>query len=293
MRLGYLASAVGAALWGTGPVIAKNLQIGGVAMNAYRWLMIGACVFALDAARGRPLTTHAMRITIVPGAVIGLNVSLFFSAARETSVVNATIINSLHPIVVAVIATRFLGERIRMRAALWGALALAATIVVILGEPADGVNSAWGDLLAAGSAVSFAFVFIASQRARQQLPTTTYLTATALWAAAVSAVLALLIGQDLSWPVGSDWGGLLLLVAVPGLLGTALVFWSVGTIPVWISSSLALLVPVFAAVTAWIALGESMTVAQMVAMLVAVGALIGLVHASDAPAATASSAHVT
>ena len=278
VELSYLVAAVGAVLWGTGPVLVKNLEIGGVAMNAYRWLVIALCVYAIDVARGQPMQRSAMRSAWLPGCMIGINVSLFFSAARETSVANATIINSLHPLVVAVIATRFLGERIGWRSAVSGLVALAATMVVVLGEPPDGVNTAWGDLLAVGSAITFALVYVASKQTRQKLSTTHFFTATSLWAAGVSAVLAIIVGQDLSFPVRSDWIGLLALVAIPGLLGTGMVWWSVGRIPVWISSALGLLIPVSAAAIAWLALDERLTLVQVVAMLVAVGALTSVVR---------------
>lgn len=284
VELGYLASAIGAMLWGLGPVLIKNLEIGGVAMNAYRWAVIAVLVIVFDAVRGDPLPRSAIRSTWIPGCLIGLNVSLFFSAARETSVANATILNSLHPIIVALIATRVLGNRIGARSALWGAIALAATIVVILGEPVAGINSAFGNVLAVGSAITFAGVYLTSQRARQELSTTHYLAATSIWTAAVATVLALIVGQDLSFPVATDWLGLLALVVVPGFMGTGLVWWSVGRIPVWISSSLALLAPVSGAVAAWVVLDEPLTTLQVAAMLVAVAGLVGLIHDRPTPA---------
>ncbi len=69
--------------------------------------------------------------------------------------------------------------------------------------------------------------------------------------------------------------------------------WGISTVPLWLSSTLTLLIPVLASIAAWIFLDEALTVPQLMAMGVVVGALAVIVsaqtnptplHPSDSPA---------
>ncbi len=108
--------------------------------------------------------------------------------------------------------------------------------------------------------------------------------ATALWTMAICAPLGFAFGQDMSWPSATNWGWLVLMAATSGLIGHAMMNWSLVRIPLWVGSTFTLLIPVFSALLAWIVLGETVTVAQAAAMAVVIGALAVVVRNQSTPA---------
>ncbi len=81
--------------------------------------------------RGTPFRLRIIRDSMWGGIALGADIALFFSAVKLTSIVNATIIGSMQPIVVGVIAARFFGEKIGLRNVAWSLVALAGTVVVV------------------------------------------------------------------------------------------------------------------------------------------------------------------
>ena len=71
------------------------------------------------------------------GIALGADIALFFSAVKLTSVVNATIIGSMQPIVVGVVAAKFFGEKIGLRNVMWSLVALIGTVLVVAASAGD------------------------------------------------------------------------------------------------------------------------------------------------------------
>ena len=73
------------------------------------------------------------------------------------------------------------------------------------------------------------------------------------------------------------------LVAIGGVFGHSLMNWGIPRVPLWLSSTLTLLIPVLASLAAWLLLDESLTAVQLVAMGVVVAALAVIVTAQSVP----------
>jgi drug/metabolite transporter (DMT)-like permease len=91
----------------------------------------------------------------------------------------------------------------------------------------------------------------------------------------------------MSWPSATNWGWLVVMAASSGLIGHAMMNWSLVRIPLWIGSTFTLLIPVFSALLAWVVLGETVTLVQGVAMAVVIGALAVVVRNQSQPAPAA------
>jgi drug/metabolite transporter (DMT)-like permease len=87
----------------------------------------------------------------------------------------------------------------------------------------------------------------------------------------------------MSPPPSSEIVPLVALLVVGGLLGHSLMNWGIPRLPLWLSSTLTLLIPVFASVAAWIFLDEALSRWQLLAMAVVVGALALIVVAQRRP----------
>ncbi len=275
--LGVGAAAIAVSAWGLSGVIAKDIDMGGLAIGAYRFTLYGIVLAAFMAMRGTPITVRVLRESFWGGLALGADVAFFFSAIKLTSVANATVIGALQPIVVSIVAARFFGERIVRRDVLLGLVAIAGVAAVVLSGAEEAGRDLVGDLLSIGALLSWSAYFVFAKRAKERVSSQEYTIGAALWTGAVNFPLALAFGQDLSWPDSRSWLWLVILAFGAGLLGHSMMNWSIQQIPLWISSTFTLLIPVVSATAAWIWLGEPLTIIQIFAMFVVLGALAGIV----------------
>ncbi len=275
---GLTGATIAVCAWSTGTVIAKHIDMGGLATGAYRFTIFAVAICVFMWLRRTPMSLRALRASLWGGLALGADIAFFFSAVKETSIVNATIIGSLQPVVVGVVAARFFGERIRGRDALWSLVAIAGAFVVVLSGPDSGDQSLRGDLLAVCAMFSWSAYFIASKESRRRITSTEFTAGTAVWTAAICIPLAFAFGQDMSMPSAASWGWLLAMTIGSGIVGHVLMNWSLVRIPLWVGSTFTLLIPVFSALLAWAFLGETITWMQALAMGVVISALGAIVH---------------
>ena len=286
---GLLGALIAVSAWSTGTVLTKGIEMGSLAIGTYRFAIFAVGIIVWLRWRGTPFSWKILRDSRFGGIALGLDVALFFSAIKLTSVVNATIIGSLQPIVVGVIAARFFGEHIRARDAWWSLVALGGVVVVGAAASGDAGNDRRGNLLAAAAMLAWSGYFIASKGSKGRMTSTQFTAGTAVWTAAICAPLGFLFGQDMSLPSAKNFGLLLVMAASAGVMGHVLMNWSLVRIPLWVGSTFTLLIPVVSALLAWMFLDETLTLTQILAMAVVIGSLAMIVRsqsrASDAPPA--------
>ena len=294
---GLLGAGIAVTAWSTGTILAKYLDMDALAIGTYRFgvFFLGLAVW-MQVRSGRWTWAHLwtiIRRSTWGGIALGADIILFFSAVKETSVVNATIIGSLQPILVGVVAARFFGEKIRPRDALWSLVALVGAFVVVRSAADQAVTSTRGDLLALGAMFSWSAYFIASKESRTRMSSTEFTAGTSIWTAAICILVGVPIGQDLSFPNASNWAWLAVMIIGSGIVGHALMNWSLQRIPLWVGSTFTLFIPVASALLAWAFLGEAVTLVQAIAMACVIGALMMIVRGQTKPAATGTAAATT
>ncbi len=282
LTLGLFGAGIAVCAWSTGTILAKYVDMGSLAIGFYRFAFFAIAIVVWMRLRGTPFRLRILRDSMWGGIALGADIALFFSAVKLTSIVNATIIGAMQPVVVGVIAARFFGERIGLRNVAWSAVALAGTVVVVAAGADDGTSDLRGDLLALAAMLSWSAYFIASKGSKRTMTSTEFTAGTAWWTAAICAPLGFAFGQDMSWPSTTNWGWLILMAAVSGVVGHAMMNWSLVRIPLWVGSTFTLLIPVFSALLAWVVLGEAVTAVQAVAMAVVIGALAVVVRNQSA-----------
>jgi drug/metabolite transporter (DMT)-like permease len=275
---GLTGAAIAVCAWSTGTVITKHIAMGGLAIGVYRFAIFSVGIIAWMEIRRTPFRWPAFRDSTWGGIALGLDIAFFFSAVKLTSVVNATIIGSLQPVVVGVVAARFFHEQIRLRDAMWSLVAIAGAIVVVWSGSGEGESSWKGNLLAVAAMFAWSGYFIASKKSKEKMTSTEFTAGTSVWTMLICIPLALLFDQDLSIPSATSWFWLMAIVIGSGIVGHALMNWSLVRIPLWVGSTFTLLIPVFAALLAWIFLDEGIEPAQIVAMAVVIGALTAIVY---------------
>jgi drug/metabolite transporter (DMT)-like permease len=269
--------------WGASSVIAKVLPQGALAIAAYRFMTYFVVISIWRATRRQYLSWDAFKKSIPGGLLLAADVAFFFTAIKLTTVVNATIIGALQPLILTAYGVRFLGERLRRADMILGLVALAGVVVIVLAGSNSGDANTWGDLAAVGALASWSAYFVFAKRADGVVSPTDYTLAAALIVALANAPLALAFGQSLAWPAWSDWLWLIGMALGAGLLGHNMMNWSIVRIPLWLGSTMTLLVPLVSSAIAWIFLDEPLNPTQIIAMVVALAAIGKLVRAQSAP----------
>ncbi len=252
--------------WGVTGVIAKSVDMGGMALAAYRTTVGAVVLVTALLVTGRRFTWADVRTAAPGGVFLGLDLVFFFSAVKLTTVANATVIGALQPTLVILISAPLLKEKVAKGAATWALVGLGGTVLVIFGAAGLPAWSVAGDALAALTLLVWTGYFIASRMARGRMGALEYSTITAIVASLVAWPAAAVFRQDLSWPDWSAWGWIILLAVVAGVGGHFLMSVSIPHLPLWASSTMTLSIPVISTVTAAIFLDESVTAVQALGM---------------------------
>lgn len=271
----------GVVLFSTGPVIVAGTTVSGTVFSFWR-LWIGAVVLALVTTvhtrltRRRP-SRRGLGLAAAAGAAFGLHQLFFMSALKETSVVDVTLMNTIAPIIVAVLAVPLFGERPGPAFRLWSLAAIAGAAAVVLIGSSGPEGEPLGMAFAAANIVFYAFYFVWSKQSRDHIDTVPFLFVCAI----VSAVLVTAFVGIAGTAVGDvDRNDLLAAAAValvPGIVGHFSVTWPLRSVPANIPPVLMLLIPVLSGLLAWVFLGEQVDGATMVAGAVTLVGVAGAV----------------
>ena len=255
---------------------AKQTGVDAVSTAALRFSFAALVMVALLWACGDPLTLPSMRRSMAGGLAIGVEVVLSFTALQQTTVVNVGVITAMQPVVVLGIAYVAFGERPGGRNVLLGTVALACVLVVVASSSGSPEWHLRGDLVAFAAVGCFSLYLAMARHTAVELNAAHYTAATAVWGALVAVPLAFAVEGQVTVPAGSGWGWLAFLVIGAGVVGHQAMNWSLRHIPFWVGSSVILLLPVGAALMAWMVLDEALTRYQVLAMagvVLALGAM--------------------
>jgi drug/metabolite transporter (DMT)-like permease len=280
-----VALSVAMLAWGVTGVVAKSVDMGGMALAAYRTTVGAVVLIAAMLVTGRRVTWADVRTAAPGGVFLGLDLVFFFSAVKLTTVANATVIGALQPALVILISAPLLKEKVAKGAATWALVGLGGTVLVIFGAAGLPAWSVAGDALAALTLLVWTGYFVASRMARGRMGALEYSTITAVVASLVAWPAAAVFRQDLSWPDWTSWGWIILLAVVAGVGGHFLMSVSIPHLPLWASSTMTLSIPVISTVTAAIFLDEAVTAVQALGMAVVLIALGFAIRVSSAEVA--------
>jgi drug/metabolite transporter (DMT)-like permease len=278
--------------WGLGTVLIKVTGFPGLTFAFYRLWLGFIAMFVVLRVSGRRLTWRTL-LTAAPGGVLlGLDVTFFFVAVKETSVADATIIGALQPVLVLLVAGRWFGERVGRREVMLVLLSLVGVAVVAVGSSGSPVFSVRGDLLASCALLAWTGYWLVSKRTRSRLPALEYMTGVLLTASLVITPVMLVSGSSFAATKPSDWLWLALFVLFPSTTGQAIVAWAHRYVEVWMSSLLLQGMPVVASVAAFVVLGEPLTPLVILGGALVVVATGSIIVLSRSRAGAADDEHV-
>jgi drug/metabolite transporter (DMT)-like permease len=277
-KLGLTGAAIAVTAWGGTGVVIKAIDMESMSIAFYRFALYAVVVVVWMRVRNTWPSWHMLRNSLAGGVCLTLDVALFFTAVKLTTIVNATIISALQPVLVMAVAGPLFGERIRRRDVAVSMVAVAGVVAVVVLSAGKPEWNGVGDLAAVGALIAWTGYLVLSKRSASTLTSMQYTVGTALWTTLFSLPIGLAVGHDMGAPAFDDWLPLAGLALGGGVLGHTLMNWSLVRIPLWIGSALTLLIPVSSSLLAWVFLDESLSPGQLVAMAVVIGVLVVLVR---------------
>jgi drug/metabolite transporter (DMT)-like permease len=261
-RLGKIAVLTAVTFWALGNLIVRGTELTGPQIAFWRYLIaaigyaIGYTIFV------GPLRWADFRVAAPVGIVLALEIAAFFVAIKDTTIANVTVIGSLAPLLLFVVAARRFDERISIRLVVSTAMALVGVAAVVFG--AEG-NTEWnpvGDTLAVVALVLFAMYFAFGKIARETISGITLQTHSLLAGLPVLLVVLVVDSGGLPVPGGTQWWYVIGLVALPST-GHFLIGWAHEHVSLTLLSLMTLAVPVISVVGARIVFGETVSATQV------------------------------
>ena len=272
-RIALIGAGLAVTAWGSSGVIVKYITVSSTEIAVYRFTFYAIIMMLFLKVRGTPLTFKALRTSLWGGISLGLNVAFFFESLKRTTVVNATIIGSLQPVLISIYSYKTFGEKVRRKDVVVGFIALLGTFGVVAGSSGTAEWDITGDLLAVAALFTWSAYFIVSKKTQDLVTPLEFTAASGVITGVLNFGIALIFGISFTIPSNKDIFWIIVLATVAGLIGHSLMNWSLVRIPLWVGSTLTLFVPVVSSFLAWVFLGESLNLIQILATFVVVFSL--------------------
>jgi len=280
-----------ATLFWSGAFVGAKYAIGQFppfSLTFFRFLVALPCIFLLLRWR-QPLTWRPRRDQWPALLMLGffgafLYHAFFFSSLRYTTAINSSLIGSSLPIVTAVVAALFFGERVSGRQALGIFLSFIGVCLTITGGTLATVSTLVfnrGDLLMLLAVLVWAYYMAASRKTMPRLGITPLSLTAYSFLMCVAASFPLVFFEDparyLPQTTWQGWAAILYMALLSSVVGYLVQMIAIDRLGTARAAIFVNLVPLFTiAQAAWL-LGEPVTVVKLVsAALIISGVLIAM-----------------
>lgn len=269
---GVLLMAGASVCFSTAGVVVRHIEtVNAVGIVFWRSVFMTLFLAALLAAWHKRALPMRLRLAGAPGlmsaAFLAATFFFFIFSISYTTVANASALMSTGPLFLAAAAWAWLGER--PRAGTWAAIAAALAGIALMFSEGFGTGQLAGNLLALGVPVSFTINYIILRRAAASVDPTV--------SALLAALLSVLVGLPLAWPLAASGRDLLLLAALGVFqtgLGLALMTRAYHRLQAGELALIGLLETVLAPLWVWLAIGERPGNAALAGAVIVIGAVL-------------------
>jgi drug/metabolite transporter (DMT)-like permease len=275
--LPYAALGFGVLALSMSSIFIRWAQAPGPITSFYRMataaLILSPVIFLHNRARGYKLPLRWLIFPVAGGLFTALDHGAWSTAVNTTRVANATLLNNMAPLWVALFVALIWGERLRARFWLGLAITLAGAAVVMSGDMIFSPEQNGGNLLALFSSLFYAGYFLITQRGRSHVDALTY-----VWLVDIFAALSLLgISQALRMPLTGystvTWLVFLAAALVSQIGGYFSIAYALGHLPASVVSPTLVIQPVLTAVAALMIFGETLAPMQWMGGLATVAGI--------------------
>jgi drug/metabolite transporter (DMT)-like permease len=268
---GALRTALGGVfISGLGPLLVRNSPVD-VAATAFWRILIASPAALWLARRAEPLPPKAKALAILAGLLLAADLVLWNRAIVTTTILEATLLVMIYPLLVALGGFLIWRERITKWLGIGGGLAFTGLVIMTLG-PVSGLSSVSGNLYAVAAAIFYSGCMLITGRLCRAHPTIA-VTAWSFVGAALGSLPAALLEDRLLATDLYGWA-YLALYGVLTLVGYLLINRSLGKLPTALVAVLGYGQPVVATALAIPLLGEVPGLGDLAGAMVVVAGLV-------------------
>jgi drug/metabolite transporter (DMT)-like permease len=281
---GLAAILLATGVWSFGGVFGKSAHASGLVVTFWRMWVTLAVLTIYAAATHRWPTQADFRRTASAGVLFGLNIVVFFTALETLSIATALIITSLAPVVALPLSHRLYGEAVTGIKILCAVGSVAGVVAAVAFAPRIGqADNApiTGYLWAVLALAMWVAFLLKAKRIRRDVSTQSFLFVVNIMAALSVSVLVAIVRPNLGELHGAGWLWTSALACGSGIVGHGLVAWAQPRVDMSVASVLMQAEPVGASITAWVFLGERVSVGQAIAMSAVIVALCILTYSES------------
>ena len=264
--LPYVALLMGVLALSMSSLFIRWSSAPGTMTSFYRMLIAsGVLTVILLRARGTAglkISKKWLWLPLLGGLFSGLDHSVWSTAIGSTRLANATLLNNMAPLWVALFALVIWRMRLGGRFWLGLILALAGAGVVFGHDILSNPHLGWGDLLAIFSSLFYAGYFLVTQRARRTLDTLPYIWLSAIASAVVLLVVNLVSGHSFANYPAQTWFAFIAAGLFSQVVGYFSLVYALGHLPAFIVAPSMVAQPVLTALLAIPLAGEGLSVSQ-------------------------------
>jgi drug/metabolite transporter (DMT)-like permease len=276
--LALWAVFLGVVCWGWGPVLVRGISAPFMAFTPVRMLIGLPIMAAITYASGGRLTRAVWRASFVPSIFYTASLLCAFASFQKTSIATATLIVSLNPIALLVVAPFVLKEKVTKQKIFWCLVAVAGVSLVVFGKTSGGGNTLEGDLYAVGNLIFWTTYAVGTKRVRDAgVHPYAFLTVATGISVVLLFPLAFATGTEFGEISGNDWWLMLLQVVVAGVMGMGSIAWANRYMDASLVALLGLGSPVLSSIFAWWIFEQTMNAVQMAGAAVMLGAVATVV----------------
>ncbi|EFW27805.1 putative membrane protein [Actinomyces sp. oral taxon 171 str. F0337] len=256
-------------------------EVGPIATGGFRSLIAAPMLLLLDTGVGlrrrsrarerMPLRDH---VTIaLGGALLAIDLCLWNMSFFHTTLAESNLLANLVPFAAAIYGWVLFREVPDVRLVSPAILAIGGLLLL---TPV-GVHTAPEHLLGNAMALATAFFYtgflVVAQGLRKRYPAPRIMALLSLWCAAVCLAVAILRGENLLPRSAEGWLLLVVLALTSQILGQTLMAHAMHFMSLQLGSLFALLQPVAAAVYAYILFSETLTLPQLLGVVVLIASI--------------------
>ncbi len=250
-------------------ILIKWSQAPAAVLGLYRlvftFLLLGPFLLTKEARREmRALRLRTWGAIALSGLFLGLHFIFWIGSLQYTTVASSTILITLQPIFVMVIAYFTLNERTAWQAWVGASIALIGSALIGIGDFQISGGALWGDLLSLLGTLVVSGYLVIGQHLRGQMSSMVYSLLVYIFAIVVMFFYCLWEGYSLVGYSGKEWFLFVLLAIVPTIFGHTLFNWLLKYVNAATISMAILGEPIGASLLAYLLLGESISSAQWV-----------------------------
>ncbi|MEP6758844.1 MAG: DMT family transporter [Actinomycetota bacterium] len=276
-RRGIAAVWLATFVWAWGPVLVKWSDLPGPTFAMLRlWTGVVISFVAIVATRRR-FTWSALRACAAGGVLFAADIGLGFTAVKITTVADVALIGALAPVVIVLISSARLGERVTTRS--WMLVGASFVGVVIVAVASAGLPS-WslaGDVMALLGVATWTTYWFFSRHVRERYDPIIYFACVMLAGALTMTPVALIANGVPTDVAARDIFAVVTVALLPGFVGHTLVIWSHRHVASWLSALITQVSPVITVVLAWLVLGESIPPSAVLGGAIVVSATMAVI----------------